>query len=200
MARLNRSLYERSEDEYFQQMTAAIEGKTAREMPEVGLGVALDLVEVVLPSAGLKKAVKKWRRRLVEAMGMAYVFATEESWEELDRVQARRLLGEAIVGVLREVRGQQASKADAMELPLPNRVETILRGLGSENMHFGPLREYVFSQPGYQRISHFSDLFLGMGRAMDRVKDRDSADYFQVTQFAWDQGLHVGFLEVIGEV
>ena len=35
---------------------------------------------------------------------------------------------------------------------------------------------------------------------MDNIKARDQEPYLSATRFAWDQGLHIGVIDVIGEL
>ncbi|HLG08351.1 MAG TPA: hypothetical protein VI409_06750 [Gaiellaceae bacterium] len=198
--RLGRELFERDRDAYFQSMAAAIEGKAPSAIPAIGLNVALGLVETVLPGAGLKKAVKRWRGAIAETMGVAYVVAVDETWDELDRDRARRLLDEMLAYLLRVVPGRSADRADAAELHTAIRVEKALRGLGSSVPEAAALRDYIVSQGGYRRLNEFKDLFVGMGRVMDNVKPKQEREYSAVCEFAWDQGLHLGVLHIIGEI
>jgi hypothetical protein len=96
--------------------------------------------------------------------------------------------------------GRPSSPGDVRAIPTANRVEAVLRGLGSSVPEAAALREYLFSQGGYVRLNHFRDVFIGTGRALDAVKPRDAAAYDHVCRFAWDQGIHLGVLRVIGEI
>jgi hypothetical protein len=64
---------------------------------------------------------------------------------------------------------------------------------------YAHLRKYLFSEGGYERIEQFADRFLAISLAMDGIKPRNATDYETVWRFAWDQGLNIGVLEVIGE-
>jgi hypothetical protein len=183
-------------------MTAAIEGKSASVMPELGVSVCISLFESVFPQVGLKKALKKWRRSLVELLEIGYMLAREESWEDLDRDHARTLLQEALTAAVAEAWGEPPDASAVAELPPAGRLEASLRGLGSRQGvfadFFGDFREYVFSRGAYQRIDHFAS--LAIGRAPDKVKSRDAEAYQTASTAALYYGLHVGVLEIIGEL
>jgi hypothetical protein len=204
MAVLSKTLFEQDPDEYVQSMTAAIERKSASVMPELGVSVCISLFESVFPQVGLKKAVKKWKRSLVESLENGYVFAREESWEDLDRDHARTLLQDSLVAAVAEAWGEPPDASAVAELPPAGRLEALLRGLGSREGvfadFFADFREYVFSRGAYLRVDHFANLFLGIGRAMDKVKPRDAEAYKTASTAALYYGLHVGVLDIIGEL
>jgi hypothetical protein len=202
MGVLSQTLFEQNPDEYVQAMTACIEGKSAPGMPELGLSVCISLFESVFPQVGLKKALKKWRGSLVELLEIGYVLAREESWEDLNRDHARTLLLDALTAAVAEAWDEPPDASAVAELPPEGRLEASLRGLGSREGvfadFFADFREYLFSRGAYQRIDHSAS--LAIGRAPDKVKPRDAEAYTTASTAALYYGLHVGVLDIIGEL
>jgi hypothetical protein len=195
---LNAALYE-DEEAYWQAITRLIEDPTRRRpTPQAVRDVGSVVIEDIFEVAGWTKLLKRYGADIAETASIGYMLIANEDWQELDRDRAVKLMDESL-------RAAQTTRA-ALGTPqisldnVDNRLTVMTMGLASGAPEGAPLRDYVVSQPPYQRVDDHGSLLMKMGEAMAGPKRRHVEAFRQGQTYAWKTGLGLGVLDVMGQV
>lgn len=164
-------------------------------IPQVAKDRALFLIEV-FPD---QKILQKYGDSLLEAFGCSYRFATAETWEDLDREQARSLIDDGLARVHQQ--HLDTGVPDPLDASVPEqRVHFSMIGLSGTHPAFEQVRQYIFTRSAYQRLETLDELHLGIGLAAGGVKGRHTDHFMQAQVSAWQIGRALGILDVLGEI
>lgn len=198
MSALNAALYEDGEA-YWESVMRLIEDPTSRPpTPQAVRDVGSAVIENIFEIAGWTKLLRRYGADIAETASIGYILIANEDWQELDSRRAVELMDESL-------RAAQATRA-TLGTPqisldnVDNRLTVMTMGLATGAPEGAPLRDYVVSQPPYQRVDHQGSLLMKMGEAMAGPKRRHAEAFREGQSYAWKTGLGLGVLDVMGQV
>lgn len=199
---LNKKLYDEGGDAYGQAALDLVESAGAGDLqpiPQMAKDAGLSLLTNMLTRMANQKMLSKYGDSLAEAFGVSYRFAAAESWEDLDREEAERLMNAG----LERVRQQHLDTSEPGPLDPTDpfqRVHFTTLGLASEHPAYAEMREYMFSRAAYHRLETLDDLHLQVGLHAGGVKRRHAHEFMRDQVLAWRIGRALGMLAALHEV
>lgn len=198
MGVFSKQLFEEGEEAYGQAALDLVEAAGAGQVPPVPQ-LAKDVSLRLVTRVADQKMLSRYGDSLAEAFGVSYRFTVEESWEDLDKGEAERLMN-AGLGAVRQ-QHLDTNVPDPLDpTDTLSRVHFTTLGLVGEHPAFTDLRAYMFSRAAYQRLDTLDDLHLQIGLHAGDVKGRHAEDFMRAQVLSWRIGRALGMLAVLGEV
>ncbi len=146
-----------------------------------------------------QKMRSKYGESLAEAFGMAYRFATSETWEDLDSTHARKLIDESLSCVLKQ-HIETGEKEPLVVSDSGDRIHYTTLGLVGSHPASQELCDYINSRSAYHRLGTLTDTRFQIARVLGGVKHRHTEEFMKAWEIAWVIGEVLGVLDVLGEI
>lgn len=163
---------------------------TSHRVPDVAKELYWHLASPLLDA----KTAERYPKHLQDAFEGGFVIAQSESWRELDRDQTMALIESGIRRVIaeRDTRDPELLIRDP-EYRIRNTALGVVGG-----SYFSDLTQYLEDQPSRKRAMGVGDFIIGA--ILGTMKRRQRKELESPLAFAWDFGVVVGLLDLLGEV
>jgi hypothetical protein len=166
-------------------------------VPELVVSTGTGMLVHLLPQLGLRKELERWVFNLQRVIAIAYMLVVAETWNELDRDRAKRLIEEGLAEASRQMEERQGAPLNYDDWD--ERISTTVYGLPGSEV-YGAARSYLFAQPAYERLATLERLAGEPFMVEAKVKRKELATYERCARVAWSFGIGLGLLDLLGEV
>jgi hypothetical protein len=194
---LNKDVFKQGEDAYGQVALELFYAGVAGQRPAIP-PIAKHVYGLQLERVLDRKIRKKYVQSIAEAFSISYTFSLEESWEDLDKKKAKRLMNTGLEALRRE---QVAMNVPDPLIPADAfcRVHYPTLGLVGGLSEFADFTDYMFSRAASERVETLKEFFL-TGILASGFRSRDAEKLTLALHLAWGTGRAIGMLAVLGEV